>query len=111
MVLAFVGGTLGLILATWGKDLLVALSPGDFPLAQTITIDGRVLPFCGGVSLLAGVALSSRPGAPVPPGAISTSNLRRAAGPTTAFAIGRANLLTIVEIALSASSCSFAPER
>jgi putative ABC transport system permease protein len=65
--LAFLGGTLGLILATWGKDLLVALSPGDFPLAQTITIDGRVLAFCAGVSLLAGCGPESRPGAPCRP--------------------------------------------
>ena len=88
MVLAFVGGTLGLMLATWGKDLLVFLSPGDFPLAETITIDGRVLPFAG-VSLLAGLVLiwprRSR-------AARSDLNreLKLAAGPTTASAIGLA---------------------
>jgi predicted permease len=61
MVLAFAGGALGLMLATWGKDLLVALSPGDFPLAETIAIDGRVLAFCAGVSLFAGLVLSLAP--------------------------------------------------
>jgi putative ABC transport system permease protein len=61
MILALAGGALGLILATWGKDLLVFLSPGDFPLAETIAIDGRVLLFSAGVSLFAGLVLSLAP--------------------------------------------------
>ena len=100
MVLAFLGGTLGLILATWGKDLLVALSPGDFPLAQTITIDGRVLAFCAGVSLLAGLVLSL---APALRAARSDLNLELKTGGRTDDSIrNRArNLLIIAEIALS----------
>jgi putative ABC transport system permease protein len=100
MVLAFVGGTLGLMLATWGKDLLVALSPGDFPLAKTISIDGRVLAFCAGVSLLAGLVLSL---APALRAARSDLNLELKTGGRTNDSIrNRArNLLIVIEIALS----------
>ena len=83
-----------------GKDLLVALSPGDFPLAQTITIDGRVLAFCAGVSLLAGLVLSL---APALRAARSDLNLELKTGGRTDDSIrNRArNLLIIAEIALS----------
>ena len=43
MVLAFAGGALGLMLATWGKDLLVASARATFRSRETIAIDGRVL--------------------------------------------------------------------
>jgi putative ABC transport system permease protein len=102
MVLACAGGTLGLMLATWGKDLLVALSPGDFPRAETIAIDGRVLVFCAGISLLAGLVLSL---APALRAAKSDLNLDLKAGGRTAAGDSirnRArNLLIVGELALS----------
>jgi predicted permease len=45
LLLAFAGGTLGLLLAWWGVDLLVALKPGAIPLVDRIGIDTRVLLF------------------------------------------------------------------
>src|SRR4029079_10554366 len=45
MLLAMLGGGTGLLLSFWAKDLLLALSPPDFPRAAAINIDGRVLLF------------------------------------------------------------------
>jgi putative ABC transport system permease protein len=55
VMLALFGGVLGLLLALWGVDLLVALSPADMPRIAELDIDGRVLAFTFAVSLLTGV--------------------------------------------------------
>jgi len=55
LLLAAVGGTAGLLLATWGVDLLKALSPADLPRMQDVRLDGRVLMFTLSVSLLTGL--------------------------------------------------------
>jgi putative ABC transport system permease protein len=54
-LLAIVGGTAGLLIALWGLDVLVALSPADIPRLDQIRIDGRVLAFTFSVSLLTGL--------------------------------------------------------
>src|SRR5262249_27149633 len=38
-LLALAGGFIGLLLASWGKDLLVWFAPSDFPHARGITVD------------------------------------------------------------------------
>lgn len=60
-VLAAIGGALGLLTATWGKDILIALAPADFPRATAVSIDARVLLFCVSVSILAGLVLGLVP--------------------------------------------------
>jgi putative ABC transport system permease protein len=45
LVLAVPGGLLGLLLAVWGLDALVALAPAALPRAGEIAVDGRVLAF------------------------------------------------------------------
>src|SRR5262245_7017854 len=55
LLLAAVGGTAGLLLASWGVDLLKALSPADLPRMQDVRLDGRVLMFTLSVSLLTGL--------------------------------------------------------
>src|SRR5581483_1607341 len=52
VLLAVVGGVLGLLLAVWGLRALVALSPENIPRLDQIGIDGRVLAFTLTVSLL-----------------------------------------------------------
>jgi len=42
-LIALVGGALGVILALWGVDLLVALKPESIPRGSVIKIDGNVL--------------------------------------------------------------------
>ncbi|MBF5043555.1 ABC transporter permease [Aggregicoccus sp. 17bor-14] len=51
-VLALLGAALGLLLATWGLDALVALGPEELPRLQDVSIDSRVLAFTGVLALL-----------------------------------------------------------
>jgi putative ABC transport system permease protein len=61
MLLAILGGGLGVLLSFWAKDLLLALSPADFPRASAVSIDGRVLLFSLLVTLFAGLAMGLAP--------------------------------------------------
>jgi len=61
MLLAILGGGLGLLLSFWAKDLLLAVSPADFPHSSAVSIDGRVLLFSLLVTLFAGLALGLAP--------------------------------------------------
>ena len=42
-VLAAIGGALGLFLAVWGTELLLALAPAGIPRVHEVRLDGRVL--------------------------------------------------------------------
>ncbi|MEN3333460.1 MAG: hypothetical protein V7641_2825 [Blastocatellia bacterium] len=52
LLLALMGGLLGLLLALWGSDALIALSPGNIPRLNEAGMDGRVLGFTFLLSLL-----------------------------------------------------------
>jgi putative ABC transport system permease protein len=55
VMLAVVGGGLGLMLAMWGVRLLIAASPRGIPRLSEAGLDVRVLGFTLGVSLLTGL--------------------------------------------------------
>jgi putative ABC transport system permease protein len=55
LLLAFVGGALGLLVALWGTDLLVKLNSTDIPRVAQTGLDMRSLGFTLVVSLLTGV--------------------------------------------------------
>jgi len=55
ILLSLVGGAVGLLLAVWWSDLLVALGKEDIPRAVHVAIDWRVLGFTLGVSVLTGL--------------------------------------------------------
>jgi putative ABC transport system permease protein len=55
LVLALVGGSLGLCLAAWGRDILVALSPPGVPRFQNLSLNGWVLLFSLGLSFVTSV--------------------------------------------------------
>jgi putative ABC transport system permease protein len=55
MLLALVGGGLGLCLAAWGRDLLVALAPPGVPRFQNVALNGWVLAFSLGLSFVTSV--------------------------------------------------------
>lgn len=61
LMLSLVGGTLGLLLATWGVDFLVALGPESIPRREEIGIDARVLLFALAVSFLTGLLFGIAP--------------------------------------------------
>jgi predicted permease len=55
VLLGVCGGAVGLIVAVWGLDLLVALAPSDIPRLAEIALDARVVAFTAIVSLLTGI--------------------------------------------------------
>jgi putative ABC transport system permease protein len=62
VVLAIVGGALGLLAASGGLRALVALSPAELPRAHAIELDTTVFAFALGVSALIGIAVGMLPG-------------------------------------------------
>jgi putative ABC transport system permease protein len=61
VLLALTGGALGLLLATWGLELIVKLDPNAMARLDEIKLDGRVLGFTLLISLLTGVIFGSAP--------------------------------------------------
>ena len=61
VLLSLVGGGVGLLLAVWWSDLLIALGKEDIPRAVQVGMDWRVLGFTLGVSLLTGLIFGLAP--------------------------------------------------
>ncbi len=61
LVLALVGGSLGLLVAYWGSDLLLKLAPQDIPRLNEVAIDARVAAFTFGICLLTGLLFGLAP--------------------------------------------------
>jgi predicted permease len=61
VVLAVLGGGLGLAIAQWGTAAAVAAVPRTLPRAEEIGLDGRVLLFTFAVSILAGILFGLAP--------------------------------------------------
>jgi predicted permease len=61
ILLASVGGGLGLLIAVWSLDGLRWLNPGNIPRLRDIGMDGRVLTFTFAVTLLTGVLFGLAP--------------------------------------------------
>jgi predicted permease len=61
LVLAFLAGGLGVLLAVWGTAALVALSPDSLPRAAEIGFDWRVLAFTGVIALTTGIVFGLVP--------------------------------------------------
>jgi len=60
-LLALLGGLLGLALAHWGKDLLVAFISPNLPALEPIGLDYRVLGFCLALAVGTGLAFGLAP--------------------------------------------------
>jgi putative ABC transport system permease protein len=61
VLVSLAGGAVAVLLAIWATNLLVALQPENLPRLQEIGIDGRVLAFTFGVSLLTGIIFGLLP--------------------------------------------------
>jgi putative ABC transport system permease protein len=101
VLMAIVGGGLGLLLAVWGVDVLIKLNQNNIPRAREIGIDSRVLAFTFGLSLLTGILFGL-----IPALQASKTELTEALkeGGRTSSGSHRArfrNLLVVSEIALA----------
>ena len=61
LLLALLGGAAGLLLATWGVQLLLSLSPTKMPRSQEIGIDWRVFAFAIGISVWSALSFGILP--------------------------------------------------
>lgn len=61
VLVSLLGGAIAVLLAIWATNLLVALRPENLPRLQEINLDGRVLLFTFGVSLLTGIVFGLLP--------------------------------------------------
>ena len=55
LLLSLAGGAVAVVLAIWGTRLLVAFKPENMPRLSEIGVDGRVLGFTLGISILTGL--------------------------------------------------------
>jgi putative ABC transport system permease protein len=63
VLLALVGGSLGLLLAVWGKDLLISFAPANIPRLEESWLDLRALGFTLLVSIATGLIFGLAPAA------------------------------------------------
>jgi len=101
LLLGLIGGALGLVLALWGMDLLLAAIPIDIPFWMKFDLDWRVLGFTATCAVLTGLVFGTAP-------AIEASNpdlnetLKEGGRSSSGSGRGRLrSLLVVAEIALS----------
>jgi putative ABC transport system permease protein len=102
VLLALLGGGLGIALALWGVKLFIGLRPAGIPHGASITIDLAVLAYSFGLSLLAGILFGIVPvfqRSSASPGD-SLKGAARSVGESYRSSRLR-NALTVSEIALS----------
>jgi putative ABC transport system permease protein len=61
ILLALLGGAFGLLVAMWGVDLLVALSPDNLPRVNEVSTDWHVVCFTLAISLFTGLLFGLAP--------------------------------------------------
>jgi predicted permease len=61
VLLGVIGGAAGLLVAVWGLYVVRTVNPGNIPRLQSIGIDGGVLAFTFGISVLSGILFGVAP--------------------------------------------------
>ncbi len=61
VLLSLIGGALGLLIAHWGVEFILYMSPDAIPRSREIGLDMRVLAFTAGVSFLTGILFGLAP--------------------------------------------------
>ncbi|HZS05943.1 MAG TPA: ABC transporter permease [Blastocatellia bacterium] len=102
LLLAGLGGALGLLLAMWGIDVLPGLSAGNIPRLTTVGINTRVLLFTLGASMLTGILFGLVPAWQATRGGLNQS-LREGGRGAFGSVRGRRlrGALVVAEVALS----------
>jgi putative ABC transport system permease protein len=102
LLLSGLGGLLGLLLAKWGLDALVALIPSSVPRAAEISIDWAVLGVTFGLSLLTGIIFGLMPALQVSKPDLTTALKEEGRGSAGSLHRNRIRALLVVsELALS----------
>jgi putative ABC transport system permease protein len=102
VLLAVVGGALGLLLAVWGIQALVALGPSNIPRLSEVSLDGRVLASTFGVSLVTGVLFGLFPALQAANPNLNETLKEGGRGTTEGGRSGRARrVLVVAEVALA----------
>ena len=102
LLLALLGGAAGLVLARLALAALLALAPTQLPRLQTIGIDGRILAFALGVSMLTGVLFGLAPA--LQSLKLNVNELLKDGGRTASGGVARRRLrdaLVVAEVALA----------
>ena len=100
LLLAGAGGALGLLLAYGTLTAASTLLAGQVPRAEEIAIDGRVVLFAVGLSLLTGVLAGTLPAARAGRSDLNDA-LKEGARSDGAIGVGTRRLLIVCEVALS----------
>jgi len=101
-LLALVGGGFGILIAVWGIDALLALSPGNLPRMDEVKVDGAVVGFTFAVSLLTGMIFGLAPAVQVSKANLNEFLKEGARGSTGGSRANRVrSMLVISEVALS----------
>ena len=101
LLLGVVGGALGLLLAMWGLDLLLAAIPIKLPFWMNFGLDLRVLGFTLVVSLLTGLIFGIAPALQASHADLNETLKEGGRSAAAAVRNRSRNLLVVVEIALS----------
>lgn len=100
VILACIGGMAGLLVAAWGLDVVKALVPrGSLPRIGVVVVDGRVLAFTVGVSLVTGLVFGALPA--FRSGGSEIVNALKAAGTTHTGRSRPLRLLVSAQVALA----------
>jgi putative ABC transport system permease protein len=103
LLLALAGGVAGVVLAQWGVDALLALSPTSLPAPQGVHVDARMLGFSLALSLLTGLVFGIVPALQLSKADVNT-NLKEGGGGAVGEGRGRAGLrgaFVVSQVALS----------
>ncbi len=102
LVLAVIGGALGVLLGWRGLRLFIAASPGNVPRLAEVTLDGAALAFTMGISLLTGVLFGLAPAWQFSRPDLNEALKEGTRGASAGTAAGRTrNVLVAAEVALS----------
>lgn len=101
LVLALLGGGLGMLLAVWGTELLLSFCVKQLPRLQEVRVDGEVLAFALGVTLFTGVLFGLLPA--VRAGSFRLASVLKSGGRGLASASGARlrSALVVTEVALA----------
>jgi putative ABC transport system permease protein len=102
VLLALCGGLVGMLLARWGLDALLALAPASLPRVTDIRLDGGVLVFSLALSVLTGLVFGIAPAWLAARADVNEALKQGSRGSTEGGARGRLrSALVVIEVTLA----------